>query len=124
MIVLHTEKNIIKDCGCYKIKYFVDRGFYEGKIQLCDSCKNNKINEWNIHIYELENINHFTNIPIKTAIQKFHPISGNTDKYIFQNYILGKLKDILLVQKINNRWVCSKEKLDFVNLELYRSAGV
>jgi hypothetical protein len=108
MIVYHSEKNIIKDCGCYKFKYFVDRGFYEGEIKLCDSCKNNKINEWNIHIYELKNINHFTNIPIKTAIQKFHSISGNSDKYIFQNNILGKLKDILLVQKINNRWVCSK----------------
>ena len=124
MIVEHTEKNIIKECGCYKVRYFVNRGFYDGKIQLCDSCKINKINEWNNHIYELENITHATNIPIKMAINKFHSISGNSDNYILQNYILGKLKDILLVQKVKNRWVCSKEKLDFVNLELYRSAGV
>jgi hypothetical protein len=120
MIVDHTEKNYITYCGCYAIKYFVDRGFYEGSIQLCNSCKSNKINEWNKHIYELENITHITNIPIKIAIQKFRVIHcGNSDNWILQNYILSKLKDILLVQKIKNKWVCSKEKLDFTNLELF-----
>lgn len=91
----------------------------EGEIQLYKSCNHDKLNVWIAHLDELANITHTKNIPIKIAIQKFHSVSRNSDNYILQNYIFGILKDILLVQTIKGEWVCSKEKLDFVNLALF-----
>ena len=110
---------MIKSCGCYTIRYFVKGEVCEGERLLCKSCNSDKLNEWNCHLDELENITHYKNVPIKIAIQQFHSVSRNSDNYILQNYILGLLKDILLVQSVENEWVCSKEKLDFLNLLLF-----
>uniref|UniRef100_A0A6C0LMJ5 Uncharacterized protein n=1 Tax=viral metagenome TaxID=1070528 RepID=A0A6C0LMJ5_9ZZZZ len=110
---------MIKSCGCFTIRYFVKGEICEGEKQLCDNCNSDKLNEWNSHLAELENIIHNTNVPIKIAIQQFHSVSRNSDNYILQNYIFGALKDILLVQTFENKWICSKEKLDFINLALF-----
>lgn len=110
---------MIKACGCSTIRYFMEGEVCEGETQLCNKCNDTKLNEWKGHLNELENITHNKNVPIKTAIQQFHSVSRNSDNYILQNYILGLLKDVLLVQAVANQWVCSKEKLDFVNLKLF-----
>ena len=119
MIVNDKERNMIKSCGCYTVRYFVEGEVCEGETQLCNGCNNDKLNDWNCHLDELEKITHNTNVPIKKAIERFHSVSRNSDNYILQNYILRLFKDILLIQSVENEWVCSKEKIDFINLELF-----
>jgi hypothetical protein len=69
------------------------------------------------HIENITSIEHKTFIPIKEAIIKFKGQRGSTchnGNYIREHFIPAQL---LLVQKIKNRWVCSKERLDGIDFK-------
>ena len=74
------------------------------------------------HIAEVDKIMHMTLIPIKLAIEKYraHHRAGDSTQWIrkcitSQN---STYKEILLVEKVRNKWMCSKERLDFVDFNI------
>ena len=44
---------------------------------------------------------------------------SNSNKWIFKNVLLKYFTDILLIQKVKNRWVCSVERLDAIDFNKY-----
>ena len=70
------------------------------------------------HLVSLANIEHKNYVPIKSAISKYreHFKTHNSDRWIKDhiNYYIGY---VLMIQKIKNRWVCSKEKLEYSNFK-------
>ena len=83
-------------------------------------------NEVKTYIEFIHNIKHVDFVPIKIAINKYREQknciytpngSGNTDKWILNRLI--KISNILLVTKIKNKWVCSKQKLDNFNFHFH-----
>ena len=70
------------------------------------------------HLQSLVDIEHKNYVPIKAAISKYreHFKTHNSDRWIQKhiNYYIGY---VLMIQKIKNRWVCSKEKLEYSNFQ-------
>lgn len=64
------------------------------------------------HLLSLMDIKHEQHVPIKQAYAKYKAdLNANyTDRSIKQSIEYG-IGDILMIQKIKNRWVCSKERL-------------
>ena len=64
------------------------------------------------HLLSLMDIKHEQHVPIKQAFAKYKAdLNANyTDRSIKQSIEYG-IGDILMIQKIKNRWVCSKERL-------------
>lgn len=56
---------------------------------------------------------HETFVPIKAAVAKLKEHIGNSDRYVQQRLVSDKLLcDVLCIQKQRNRWMCSHEKLN------------
>ena len=136
------------ECGCIteEVEHDVDRPFmcytetYTNHINRCDkhaqeekerlqreeerreNAERERIREneeCKKHIAEVDKIVHVTLIPIKSAIEKYkkrNKISGSS-RWILER-MTGRYKEILLVQKVRNRWMCSKERLDFIDFNI------
>lgn len=103
-------------------KLMTDKNYSNSNYIDCDERKNlreEKEQNMNIYIDFINSIEHKNNIPIKIAINKYReqlncPLNkgdiGNSDKWILQSIM--RLHKILLIDKVKNRWVCSKERLD------------
>jgi hypothetical protein len=71
------------------------------------------------YIELISSIPHSDFIPIKSAVNKYREQLnriwqkgdiGNSDKWVLSSIM--RLSKILLISKIKNRWVCSKQRLD------------
>ena len=90
--------------------------------RLLNETESEKNEERKKHILEVNKIMHMTLIPIKLAIEKYraHHRASDSTQWIrkcitSQN---STYKEILLVEKVRNKWMCSKERLDFVDFNI------
>jgi len=67
-----------------------------------------------VYINNLTNIEHRKHIPIKEALIKYRDCFkiSNSDRWILE-HIRHHSGDLLLIQKIKNKWVCSEERLRY-----------
>ena len=71
------------------------------------------------HIAEVDKIAHTTLIPIKLAVEKYmtqHRAGGCSRRIL--EWMTGRYKKILMVQKIKNKWMCSNEKLEVIDFNI------
>ena len=68
---------------------------------------------------------HEQHVPIKQAYAKYKAdLNANyTDRCIKQSIEYGT-GDILMIQKIKNRWACSKERLEYCDFKIIGSLGI
>ena len=70
------------------------------------------------HLIDIANINHITFIPIKLAINKYITQIREINNFCYtQKFIIRNYNEILIIQKIKNKWMCSKEKLEFIDFD-------
>ena len=71
------------------------------------------------HLLNLAGIEHQTLAPIKEAVSKYRECNkiGNSDRWI-QRDITHRIGSLLMVSKIRNKWMCSKERLEYSNFNL------
>ena len=71
------------------------------------------------HLHGLMHIEHKQYTPIKEAVNKYREVirTSNSDRWIRGtiNYAMG---DVLMIQKIKNKWVCNKERLEYSDFNL------
>ena len=83
----------------------------QAKIYTCLSIKEK-------HLIDIANINHITFIPIKSAINKYITQIREINNFCYtQKFIIRNYNEILVIQKIKNKWMCSKEKLEFIDFD-------
>ena len=142
-----TLEIIEEECGCIKemIEHDVDRPFmcyierYTDYINKCDKHTQEekereefyklerireederirKEDERKQYILEVVNIIHTSLIPLKIAAEKYRSqLWGGNGLQWFHKRLISNYKEILLIQKLSNKWMCSKEKLDFINFK-------
>ena len=78
--------------------------------------------QWQNYLDQLKQTEHKTNTPIKHAMNKLLSCSNicNNDQRIFKHVLLPDFRDILLIQKLKNRWVCSEEILKAIDCNEHR----
>jgi hypothetical protein len=86
-----------------------------------DNNKENKCNELKLkreYYKEVIAIEHKSFIPIKIAVDKYIKQIKLINNFRYtQNEIVNYYNEVLIIQKIKNKWMCSKEKLDFINFK-------
>jgi hypothetical protein len=104
-----TYKNLYYDKELSTENYYINYNFEEEK------------NRYEDYLNKLNDIIHINYVPLKYMIDIYKKQRGNdiTDKTIMKNILLY-LKEILLIEKKNNKWICSKEKSDFINLKDFK----
>lgn len=67
------------------------------------------------YLRRLEDICHFTYVPINYLIDIYQKQYGygQTNQTIIKKLLY--LKEYLLIKKIHNRWICSKERCDVID---------
>ena len=95
---------------------------YKNKSSINNFLENNKekqIEERDIknqYIIMIMMIEHTTLIPIKIAVEKFIAQINKINNYLYtQKIIINDYDKVLLIQKNKNKWMCSKERLDFID---------
>ena len=138
-----TIKEYTKDCGCEckDAKNDVDRPFMcytEWETFVTKRCETH-LQEYNencakeeerkkrkrqireeqlqsltSYLHDVMDVEHKQYIPIKEAVTKYKQVSKTnmSDRWIRED-IQGKFGDVLMIHKIKNRWVCSKERLEY-----------
>ena len=142
-----TLEIIEEECGCIiqMMEHDVDRPFmfytesYTVYINKCDKhtqedkerVEFNKLerirkederiireDERKQYILAVGNIIHTSLIPLKIAAEKYRSqLWGGNGLQWFHKRLISNYKEILLIQKLSNKWMCSKEKLDFINFK-------
>ena len=66
------------------------------------------------YLHDVMDVEHKQYIPIKEAVTKYKQVSktNNSDRWIRKD-IQSSFGDVLMIQKIKNRWVCSEERLEY-----------
>ena len=130
-----------KECGCecVDMEHDVDRPFmcyteyrtyvakrcdkHEQKKRIKKKHKHQILEEkrqvLNTHINNLTSIEDTKYILIKEAITKYRECFKiiNSNRWILE-YIILHLGELLLIQKIKNKWVCSEERLKAADFNL------
>ena len=72
-----------------------------------------------LHLHMLTTIEHTEYAPIKEAVYKYREIKriSNSDRWIQQD-IRYQIGDLLMIQKIKNKWLCSKDRLESCDFSL------
>ncbi len=120
-------------------EYIIDRKgrHYYDFINYCSKCWEKKVekdkkeeqrrieeqNRKNAEIKNLEKILKtlkYDPIPIKNAINMYRDQIkiSNSDRWI-KDYIIRSFTDILLIEKVKNRWHCCKNRLNLIDFKLY-----
>lgn len=103
-----TYKNLLHDKELSTENFYINYNFEEEKNRYVD------------YLIKLNEIIHINCVPIKYLIDIYKKQLGYgySDTTIIKKLLY--LKDILLIEKKNNRWICSKEKSDFINLKDFK----
>ena len=77
------------------------------------------------HLHDLIDIEHKQLIPIKEAISKYKEVRdiSNSDRWIRESIKHG-IGDVLMMQKIKNKSVCSKERLEYSDFDIVLKFGM
>ena len=77
-----------------------------------------------VHIHNLTNVEHTKYAPIKEAVSKHREYKKitNSDRWI-QRDIMYYIGDLLMIQKIRNKWVCCKDRLEYCDFSLIFGFG-
>jgi len=117
------------NCTCYTTQSQYDDfpGSYTD-YHTCDNCNKklelkNKIKkeELKSHLEYINSIETLNFVPIKNALTKYRNTTSisNSDKWIVNN-LRSRTYTVLQVHKKNNRWICSKERLDEIDFKVFR----
>ena len=77
------------------------------------------------HLRDLIDIEHKQLIPIEEAISKYKEVRdiSNSDRWIRESIKHG-IGDVLMMQTVKNKWVCSKERLEYSDVDLILKFGM
>ena len=115
-----------KSCGCsYTTESHDSFNSYRVISYTCEACRliikeeheeNNK--QYNMHIDNVLSVEHKTFTQLKNAIDKFRAQRGidNSDRWI-QKLLQERYTTALLIQKVQNKWMCSQERLDVIDFK-------
>ena len=128
-------------CGCMReewekdmyddLRFYTDRWTettfmcekHKAEKRAIEEEQEQKLNEFNKqqaeHYTYLSNVKHIQYIPLSEAVYKYRRQTKLLRSF---EWVYEELKDsynvLLKVERINNKWMCSKEKLDAINSKL------
>jgi hypothetical protein len=109
----------IKRCDTHERQHQEYCAKAQAELEHRQQLKQEKRQQLKAHLLNLAGIEHQTLAPIKEAVSKYRELIkiSNSDRWI-QRDIAQRIGCLLMVSKIKNKWMCSKERLEHSNFNL------
>ena len=114
MCYTEWETFVTKRCETHLQEYNENCAKEEERKKRKRQIREEQLQSLTSYLHDVMDVEHKQYIPIKEAITKYREVSkiNNSDRWIREN-LQCSFGDVLMIQKIKNRWECSKERLEY-----------